>query len=175
MLFPLRKTAEPPHLVMFDVTPPPESHFTPTAISGGSAISPDGRTLAYVATDAKGSSLLYVRALNSLEARSLPGTENAIFPIWSPDSKSLAFGADSKLKRIDLAGGSPITLCDAPFVRGGSWSEEGVILFGERDQGLNRIGASGGVPVPVTKVKSAAGERNGYPHFLPGGDRKSVV
>ena len=80
---------------------------------GGSAISPDGRTLAFVATTAKGETLLYVRPLESLEARALPGTEEAGRPFWSPDSKSLAFVAGGKLKRIEVAGGSPIPLCDA--------------------------------------------------------------
>ena len=68
-----------------------------------------------MATTAKGETLLYVRPLESLEARALPGTQEAGRPFWSPDSKSLAFVAGGKLKRIEVAGGSPITLCDAAF------------------------------------------------------------
>ena len=154
-----------------DVNPPPESRFAQTATSGGSAISPDGRTLAYVATDAKGTSLLYLRPLHSLQAHAIPGTEEAGRPFWSPDSKSLAFVASGKLKRIDAAGGVPINLCDADFARGGTWNEDGVILFGERNSGLLRIAASGaGACAPVTKINQTAGEVNHYyPNFLPGG------
>ena len=98
------------------MVPPPEGSQFSTMINynaGGSAISPDGRTLAFVATNAKRETLLHVRPLESPEARALPGTEEAGRPFWSPDSKSLAFVAGSKLKRIEVAGGSPITLCDA--------------------------------------------------------------
>ena len=170
-IFPLRKNAESPLPAKFDVNPPPESRFTPVSDIGGSAISPDGRTLAYVAADAKGTTLIYIRPLDSLQARALPGTENAGRPFWSPDSKSLAFVASGKLKRMDVAGGVPITLCDASLARGGAWNEDGVILFADWGAGLLRIAASGGgAPVPVTKVNQAAGELfHYYPQFLPGG------
>ena len=138
--------------------------------TGGSAISPDGRTLAFVATNAKRETLLHVRPLESLEARALPGTEEAGRPFWSPDSKSLAFVAGGKLKRIEVAGGSPITLCDARFARGGTWNEAGVIVFGDQGPGLQRIPASGGTPSLVTRVNKEAGEMfHYYPQFLPGG------
>ena len=89
----------------------------------------------------------------------------------SPDSKSLGFGSNGKLKRIDVDGGVAITLCEA-FVRSGTWSEEGVILFDGRALGLQRISASGGTPVPVTKLDSARGERfHTAPQFLPGGKK----
>ncbi len=170
-IFPLRKTSESPLPAKFDVNPPLEGRFAQTSTSGGSAISPDGRTLAYVATDAKEVTLLYLRPLDSLQARALPGTENAGRPFWSPDSKSLAFVASNKLKRIDVAGGVPITLCDADVARGGTWNEDGVILFADRNAGLLRIAASGaGASAPVTKINPAAGEVNHYyPNFLPGG------
>ncbi len=76
-----------------------------------------------------------MRPLESLEARALPGTAEAGRPFWSPDSKSLAFVAGGKLKRIEVAGGSPITLCDARFARGGTWNEDGVIVFGDQAAG----------------------------------------
>ena len=76
VLFPIRKTSESPLPVKFDVTPPSESRFTPPDNIGGSAISPDGRTLAYMATDSKGTALLYLRPLDSLQARALNGTEH---------------------------------------------------------------------------------------------------
>ena len=123
-----------------------------------------------MATNAKGESLLYLRPIDSLEARALPGTENAGRPFWSPDSKSIGFGTSGKLKRIDVIGGVPIALCDIPIARGGTWNQDGVILYADRGVGLNRVPASGGAPVPVTKVDAAKGESiHYYPQFLPGG------
>ena len=169
-LFPLRKTGEPPVQSKYDITPPPATSFANTVNVGGTAISPDGTTLAFVATSAKGESLLYLRKIDSLEARALPGTENAGRPFWSPDSKSIGFGAGGKLKRIDVVGGVPLILCDAPVARGGTWNQDGVILYADRSVGLNRIPASGGTPVPVTKIDAAKGELyHYYPQFLPGG------
>lgn len=166
----IRKANEPPLPVKLDVNPPEGSRFGFIGNAGGSAISPDGRTLAFVATTAKGETLLYVRPLESLEARALPGTAEAGRPFWSPDSKSLAFVAGGKLKRIEVAGGSPTTLCDARYARGGTWNEAGVIVFGDRAPGLQRIPASGGTPSLVTQVNKEAGELfHVYPQFLPGG------
>ncbi len=166
----LRKASEPSMPVKFDVNPPPGSHFAATNSIGGSAISPDGRTLAFVATNAKGVTLLHIRPLESLEAQAMPGTEEANRPFWSPDSKSIGFETQGKLKRIDLSGGSSITLCDAPAARGGTWSDDGQILFADRNAGLKRIAASGGTPVVVTTVNKQAGETTHYyPQYLPGG------
>jgi len=167
----LRKTGEAAVQVRLEVPPPTGAQFNRgSLIADGSAISPDGRTLAFIATNAKGETLLHVRPLDSLEARALAGTENAGRPFWSPDSKSLGFVAGGKLKRVEVAGGSPVALCDVPAARGGAWSGEGVILFGDRAAGLRRIPASGGTPAAVTKVDTAAGETlHYYPQFLPGG------
>ena len=144
----LRKPSKPIQSAKFDIDPPEGGRFPLLSGGGGSAISPDGRTLAFVATNAKGERLIHLRSLESLEARPLPGTEDGGRPFWSPDSKSLAFVAGGKLKRIDVAGGSPITLCDARFPRGGTWSENGLILFGDQASGLQSISASGEFPPP---------------------------
>ncbi len=167
-----RATTSPASLARFDLVPPAGRSFAPLHNTGGSAISPDGKTLSFFAVDSKGTSLLYVRPLESLEARALPGTEEGGRPFWSPDSKSIAFVAGGKLKRIELSGGGPIVLCDAPAPRGGSWNEDGVILFGDRKLGLQQIPATGGTPSIVTKINKAAGETSHYyPQFLPGGDQ----
>src|SRR5262245_54745504 len=164
------ESSDPALSTKFDVNPPEGSRFGLFFNAGGSAISPDGRTLAFVATTAKGETLLYVRPLESLEARALPGTQDAGRPFWSPDSKSLAFMAGGKLKRIEVTGGSPITLCDAAYARGGTWNEQGVIVFGDHAAGLQRVPASGGTPSLVTQVNKEAGETyHYYPQFLPGG------
>lgn len=168
----LRGMDDEPMTIKLSVEPPPGTRFTSIANLAGSAISPDGQTLVFCAISNKGESMLYVRPLDSLEARALPGTENAGRPFWSPDSRSLAFVANSKLKRIDLAGGAPIALCDAASPRGGTWSKEGVILFGDHADGLQRIPASGGKPALVTKVDKEGGETHHYyPQFLPDGKR----
>ncbi len=164
------KSTDPALPVATEVSPPEGSTFARPSDTSGSAISPDGRTLAFVATTEKGEALLYVRPLESLSARALTGTEDAGRPFWSPDSKSLAFVAGGKLKRIDLSGGAPVSLCDAPVGRGGDWNEAGVILFAHRDQGLLQIPASGGTATPVTRMSRTAGETfHYYPQFLPGG------
>ena len=165
-----QNTKQPVGAVWFDVNPPEGWQFGLIAHSGGSSISPDGRNLAFVATSPKGETLLFIRPLGSADARALPGTQYASRPFWSPDSKSLAFVAAGKLKRVDVAGGSPTTLCDARQGRGGTWSEQGVILFGDVQQGLQRIPASGGTPSVVTQLNNATGQiHHHFPQFLPGG------
>ena len=130
------------------------------------ALSPDGRQIAFVASG-DGTPRLWLRPLDKTTAQPLAGTEGASYPFWSPDSRSLGFFADNKLKRLDLSGGSPRTLTGA-FSRGGSWSPDGVILFTTgRGRPLFRIPASGGEAVAVTTLSQQANHR--FPQFLPGG------
>jgi Tol biopolymer transport system component len=137
--------------------------------SGRFTLSPDGRRLAIVATDASGRTMLWVRPLDTPVAQPLAGTEGASFPFWSPNSGSLGFIADNKLKRVDLSGGPPITLADATIGATGSWNKDNVILFTPRGSApLHRVSATGGTPVPVTTLDVEAGEvQHWYPHFLP--------
>jgi Tol biopolymer transport system component len=155
--------------VTLTVNPPAGTEF---GVDTGAAISPDGRMLAFV-TGSSGGNRLWVRPLNSLSARELAGTDGATFPFWSPDGRSLGFFAVGKLKRIEIAGGLPTAICDVGLGRGGSWSEEGVILFNSVNDGpLLRVAATGGTPVPVTTVDKAQGENSHrWPQFLPGGRR----
>jgi len=145
--------------------------ITPTTNSPGSfALSPDGRKIAYVSTS-DGAARLWVRSLDSIAAQSLPGTEGALNPFWSPDSHSLGFFADFKLKRVDLGGGHPQTLAVIPItVAGqGAWSTEGVIVFAySTNRPLYLIPASGGQTAIGTKLGKG---QNGHhsPRFLPGG------
>jgi Tol biopolymer transport system component/tRNA A-37 threonylcarbamoyl transferase component Bud32 len=165
----LGKREAPSALLVTEISPPPGGQFA--SLNGGSAISPDGRTLAFIATTPTGQ-MLHVRRLDSLAATAIAGTEGAGRPFWSPDSKSIAFGARGSLKRVDLAGGAPVALCAVSSARGGSWSEDGVILFAERNSGLKKIPAAGGQAVAVTTGQSATGDRyHYYPQFLPGGKR----
>ena len=155
----------------FTVDAPPETLFTNSFAA--TAVSPDGRYLVLGAARNSGIPSLWLRPLDSLAARQLPGTEGANLPFWSPDSKSIAFFAGGKLKRIDLVGGAPLVLCDATEAInasvGGTWNRDGVILFGGTD-GLRRVSASGGNPVMVTKADHSRQEAGfGYPQFLPDG------
>jgi eukaryotic-like serine/threonine-protein kinase len=130
------------------------------------ALSPDGRQIVFVAS-ADGASRLWLRPLDKVTAQPLAGTEGASFPFWSPDSRSVGFFADGKLKRVDLAGGSPQTITNAPN-RGGAWSPDGVILFTPTTASpLFRIPASGGDAVSVTTLEKQTTHR--FPQFLPGG------
>ena len=153
--------------VRLTVNPPVGTEF---GVDTGAAISPDGRMLAFV-TGSSGTTKLWVRPLNSLSARELPGTDGATFPFWSPDSRSLGFFAVGKLKRIEIAGGLPTEICNVGLGRGGTWNEEGVILLNSVNDGpLLRVPAAGGAPVPFTTVDKAQGENSHrWPQFLPGG------
>jgi serine/threonine protein kinase len=172
----LRQPAPETRATQFIVDPPPDNPFThPYA---GTAVSPDGRYLVFAAapTGNNTAAPLWLRPMDSLSAHIIPGTEDGNFPFWSPDSKSIAFFAGAKLKRADIAGGSPLALCDASTSGtsagagvGGAWNSEGVILFGSTG-GLQRVAASGGVAAPVTKME-AHEIAHGFPQFLPDGKR----
>ena len=121
----VRKPAAPP-VVRFQIDPPANGFFGSSSGIGradgtsGGSISPDGTQLAFVATERPDRTQLWVRRLDSFTARPLPGTENALLPFWSPDSRWLGFFADGKVKRIDMADGSIQTIADARGVpRGG--------------------------------------------------------
>ena len=130
-------------------------------------LSPDGRFLAFKADDRK----LWVRALDSLQANSLPGTDGTSDLFWSPDSRFIGFVAQGKLKKIVASGGPPQILCDAPNARGGTWSRDGIILFAATaNSGFFRVPEGGGTPVQVTNLgNSISTESKRYPEFLPDG------
>ena len=131
------------------------------------AISPDGRLLVFSALN-EGKSQLWVRPLDSLVVRPLAGTDGATYPFWSPDSASVGFFADRQVKRIDIAGGAPQVLANADVGRGGTWSREGIILFGDTAGSVFRVRATGGEAVAVTRTEP--GQRSHrFPQFLPDG------
>ena len=161
--------------VRFLVSPPDTWSLAQQALIGGQgvplplAVSPDGRRIAFVATNPEGKTLLWVRSLDTLTAQPLAGTDGGFRPFWSPDSRSLGFVAERKLKKIDISGGPPITLCDAPQIRGGTWSRDGVIVFGPTaTSGLQKVSAAGGVPTAAT-VLGQGEVGHVQPTFLPDG------
>jgi eukaryotic-like serine/threonine-protein kinase len=134
------------------------------------ALSPDGTMLAAGMADSTGGSSLWLRPLDAIEGRPLPGTDDAILPFWSPDGRYVAFSTQDKLKKLDLRGGSPEVLCPiASYGRGGSWSPLGVIVFSGGAEGpLYKVSQDGGTPQAVTKL--APGETgHRFPRFLPDG------
>ena len=101
----------------------------------------------------------------------MSGTEEAVHPFWSPDSRFLGFFAQNKLKKVDVFGGPPQTLCDAPgFGHGGAWNRDGVIVFGSGMDALRRVSSAGGAPTAVTALAPTEFSHR-YPHFLPDGHR----
>ena len=154
----------PPQLRTFRFQVPGPANSTVTFFQ----LSPDGQYLTFVAQK-EGHTQLWVQPLSSTEAQVLPGTDGATYPFWSPDSAQIAYFAEGKLKKIAATGGIPQILCDAPGGRGGSWSEDGVILFAPNVSGpLDRVSAAGGVATAVTDA-SGTQPSDRYPRFLPGG------
>jgi len=132
------------------------------------AISPDGLQLVYVG-ELDQRPQLWLRRLDSEEARPLPGTDYPQYPFWSPDSKSLGFFAGGKLRRLDVAGGSPKDLADAPQGYGGAWNAAGTIIFCANNRDLFRISAEGGEPVQLTHVQRPQQTSHRQPWFMPDG------
>jgi Tol biopolymer transport system component len=151
-----------------DVLPPDGETVYQDAGGGYQAISPDGRTLAYI-TESSGGRHILVRPLDSPTSRALAGTELADGLFWSPDSHHLGFTAGSKLERVDLATGTVKEVCDAVgALRGATWNADGTIVFGSSSIPLQKVPAEGGSPVPV--LGYAKGEANQqFPQFLPDG------
>jgi hypothetical protein len=142
------------------------------AFAPGAALSPDGKYIVFMGTRAGATTpTLFVRPIDSFDARPIPGTEEAGFPFWSPDSASIGFFAQGKLKRIALAGGSAQTLCDAKNGEGAAWSPGGVIVFAPDGAGpLSRVSASGGRAEAATTLSAADKESSHrWPAFLPDG------
>jgi eukaryotic-like serine/threonine-protein kinase len=153
-------------------SPPPSLAFNDKEYDYA-VISPDGQKIAFTAYSPEGKSILYLADLNSPDAKPLPGTDDALEPFWSPDSRSIAFGSQGKLKRVDVAGGNSRVICAAARMTGGAWSKTGVIVFGpDYGQPLFRVSADGGEPEQVTvqdTTETTVGLGHRYPNFLPDG------
>jgi serine/threonine-protein kinase len=172
-LFALRQASQPSLLKPIELSLwiPPE-HPLDTIDGTAVAISPDGSRLAYVTRD-QGSNAgkLYVREMDNKDAVLLGGAGAASVPFFSPDSQWIGFFGDGKLKKVSVRGGAPIVLCDLNGYRGGSWSEDGTIVFPMQfTSALYRIPAAGGTPAALTHLDPARGDiTHRWPQFLPGG------
>jgi eukaryotic-like serine/threonine-protein kinase len=161
-----------PSVARFFVDPPEKNTFVTFGRSGTSVvISPDGGTLAFSARDASGKVLLWIRPIKSLTAQPLPGTDDAAYPFWSPDSRFIAYFAQQKLLKIAASGGPPQSLCTTGVDgnRGGTWSSGGTIVFSTGfSQGLSRVASAGGQPSQFMRLANGQSSLT-FPWFLPDG------
>jgi hypothetical protein len=148
------------------LTPPPAAMG---ALDYGElSLSPDGRWAVWVARMESGERILWTQSLRTGEARVLAGTEGAEFPFWSPDSGSIAFFAQRKLKRVGASKGAPRELCAAAFPWGGAWGRNGWILFAVEGEGIERVRDFGGEPENVVRPDGPTVQHR-WPSWLPDG------
>src|SRR5205823_8710750 len=141
--------------------------------ASGVAISPDGASVVYGAAS-KGTTSLYRRPIDQLEAVSIRGTENGQYPFFSPDGKWIGFFADNALKKVPAEGGRPTTLCPAGLRFGASWGSNGTIVFASNSSpDLMQVSDAGGVPRVAVQAAGFAGTRLNWPHWLP--DARTIV
>ena len=161
-----RSTSQGPASVAFTIPPPDGGRFS---TSGGfMALSPDGRHVAFVASDRDPKDALWIRSLASTAPRTIAGTEGATQPFWSPDSRYVAFFSDGKLKKTDIATDEIQTICSIPVGSqpfAGTWNRSDDILFWSLRDGIVRVGAAGGTPIRVVAGDSQD-EYVGWPQFL---------
>ncbi len=151
----------------FTIPPPEKGSFAQWL-----ALSPDGRHLAFTGIAGDGGMRLWLRSFDSLDLRSLATVEGtSISVFWSPDSRFVVYQSAGKIRKIDIAGGSPQTLCDAPAVMlGGSWNKDGVILLGSNSGPILRVPSTAGKAEPVTQLEQSRNEGfHSDPIFLPDG------
>jgi serine/threonine protein kinase len=162
----------PDAAISFNVAPPPNVRPMSNGTDGhGGAISPDGVHFVFSGVDSRtGQFRLYLRRLDSVSATPIPGTEGGLYAFWAPTSRSVAFFAQGKLKRIDIDGNAVQDICDAPTGGwGGAWSRDDVIVAGINDPGpLSRVSARGGKPELVTALGPNE-EDHDFPQFLRDG------
>jgi serine/threonine-protein kinase len=167
----LKPSIMPPAVSRFTITLPAGQHFGDLQLPL-LAISPDGTRLAYVASNGNSLPQIYIRDMDSLEAKALPGTEGAYEPFFSSDGQWIGFFAQGKLRKVSITGSLSESLCDASFGMGGSWGPDDTIYFAPNNvSGLWRVSASGGgEPQEVTRLDRSKGEiSHRFPQILPGG------
>lgn len=173
----MRRTPRPAQVgsVRFSIPPPEAGEFNYVVEGSFLAISPDGTQIAYVAWGAKDRvARVWLRPLSAAQARPIAGTEGANSILWSPDGRSLAFFTRDKLKRVDVAGGAPVPICDIPAGGGkaGTWGRSDILFTSIQGAALYRVPVSGGQPVMLIKADAEHAElRLAWPWFLPDGER----
>ena len=158
--------------VRFTVGPPDKGRLPPrnTAFAFLS-LSPDGTTLAFQAEGPTGVNQLWMRKLASAVAVPIPGTDGALGPFCSPDSRFIGFVADTRLKKVPAAGGPVQTIVELTGVAFGTWNRQGTIVFSSGTRGLMRVSDAGGMSSQVTQLDTDANEvSHTHPNFLPDGE-----
>jgi serine/threonine protein kinase/Tol biopolymer transport system component len=164
----LRRLPLPQPVSRLTITLPPGRQLAGLENGPDVALSPDGTHLAYVVRQGD-TTQIYLRAIDSLEARPISGTEGATEPFFSPDGQWLGFFAGGKLKKISVSGGAALTLCDVSNSAGGSWGSRGTIIFGNFAGGpLQQVSDAGGTPQPLTRLEKGE-TSHGFPDLLPSG------
>jgi DNA-binding winged helix-turn-helix (wHTH) protein len=151
--------------------PPEGAIYSLIGDEGGSvAVSPDSTRIAFVAVNSIGIRQVWVRPLGELSAEPIADTEDATFPFWSPDGRWIAFFSRGQLRKVRADGRTPpLSLCDAPFGRGGSWNSRGVIIFApDSHSAIHRVADTGGVPVSITQVDTSIHTTHRWPKFAAG-------
>jgi serine/threonine protein kinase len=168
-LFLFRSTHAPDHRILrLSLLPPQPTSFVPDNF----AISPDGRQLAFVAASQDGGTALWIRSLAANTAQELTDTDGALYPFWSPDSRQIGFFGAGKLKSVDPSSGAGRIICSIPAGSGGTWNNQGTIVFASNIFGpLLKVSAAGGTPEPATKITASFGNQaHRWPVFLPDGN-----
>jgi len=168
----IARAPKPMPAYVSELPPPANAIYALVGFNAGPPVlSPDGLRIAFCAIGPDGRQLLWVRSLDGRAAQPLEGTDGASFPFWSPDSRSIGFFAQAKLKHIDASGGPALVVADATIGRGGSWGPDGTILYvPDQVGGIYRVGASGGTPREVTELNESLKQFNHrWPQFLPDG------
>jgi len=158
--------------VRFSVNPPEKAVFSgPPNITvpvPQFALSPDGRAIVFVANSSGADPVIWLRSVDQVTARPLPGTEHAQLPFWSPDSRWIGFFAEGRLKKISVAGGPVQVLADVADAFGGSWGADDSIIFAKLSSAIFRVSSGGGTVTAVTKVDTIMNAHR-WPQFLPDG------
>jgi len=160
---------EPFERTQFVIQVPPGVSFLDS--NSVMAVSPNGRAIVFIGSDVRGRELLWIRSLDSLEARPLAGTDGARMPFWAPDNHRIGFIANERLKTIDSEGRDLHTVCEVPRALGACWGPDDVILIGSSGRvGLRRVSATRGQPTVVTSLDASREElAHNWPVFLPDG------
>ena len=134
------------------------------------AVSPDGQSVVFVAHAQAQPPSLWVRAVVAGTPRQLAGTEQASYPFWAPDGRSIGFFSSGKLKTVAAGGGIVTTVCDAATGRGGTWNDRGVIVFASGlSDPLRKVAATGGTPEPASVIEAGVENSHRWPQFMPDG------
>ncbi len=170
--FVARPEAPPVYNMAMPVPPGAVYNFS-TARPGPPRISPDGSMVVFAVREGSSQTVLHLRRLATPYSTPLTGTEEGLYPFWSADSRTIGFGTvDGRLRRVPVAGGPPVTLCDAANMKGSTTNADGVVLFAPAaGTGIHRVSSAGGTPVEITTVDQDAGhDSHRHPRFLPDGE-----